>query len=110
MRDRLALASLGALMLTAGRGGGGVDIQSILGYLLVGLVVGVIARLVVPGSGGMSWLMTIVVGIIGAVIGGWLAGEVLAETTGVDWVASILVAVLLVFLVTRTGAYGRRRR
>lgn len=109
MRNRMMLASLGALMLTAGRGGGDVDIQSILGYLLVGLVVGLIARLVVPGSGGMSWLMTIVVGIIGAVIGGWLAGEVFAETTGVDWVASILVAVLLVFLVTRTGAYGRRR-
>lgn len=109
MRNRLGLLGLGALMLTAQRGDAGVNVQSILGFILVGIVVGVIARLLVPGTGGMSWLVTVIVGIVGAVIGGWLAGAVFPETEGVDWLASILVAALLVWLVTRSGAFGRRR-
>jgi uncharacterized membrane protein YeaQ/YmgE (transglycosylase-associated protein family) len=83
------------------------DLGSILWYALVGLIIGVVARLIVPGTTGMSWLVTLVVGVLGAAIGGWLAGEVFEETEGVDWIASILVAVLLVWLVSRSG-YRRR--
>ena len=83
-----------------------VDVSSLLTYVLIGLVVGLLARFLVPGRTSMSLLATIVIGIIGAVIGGWLAGAVFEETEGVDWIASILVAALLVFLVTRMG--GRR--
>jgi hypothetical protein len=43
------------------------------------------------------------------VIGGWLAGAVFEETTGVDWIASFLVAALLVWLVSRAGASRWRR-
>jgi uncharacterized membrane protein YeaQ/YmgE (transglycosylase-associated protein family) len=41
--------------------------------------------------------------VIGAVIGGWLAGAVFEETKGVDWIASILVALVLVLLVRRAS-------
>ena len=85
-----------------------VDIQSILGYVVVGAIVGVVARLLISGTGGMSWLLTIIVGIVGAVIGGWLAGNFFEETQGVDWLASFLVAAILVWIVARAGA-GRRR-
>jgi len=84
-----------------------MDIQSILGYVVVGLIVGVIARLIVKGTGSMSWLLTIAVGIVGAVIGGWLAGAVWEDTAGVDWISSILVAAILVWIVVNAG--GRRR-
>jgi uncharacterized membrane protein YeaQ/YmgE (transglycosylase-associated protein family) len=105
------LVGLMALPLVAQRGGRiDVDIESILGYVVVGAVVGIVARLLVPGTSGMGLLVTIVVGIIGAVIGGWLAGAVFEETQGVDWIASILVAALLVWLVTRAGASRWRRR
>jgi uncharacterized membrane protein YeaQ/YmgE (transglycosylase-associated protein family) len=83
-----------------------LDLASILGYILVGLVVGLVARLIVPGRDPLGLLGTLLVGVIGAVIGGWLAGEVFAETAGVDWIASILVAAVLVLLL-RTGS--RRR-
>jgi uncharacterized membrane protein YeaQ/YmgE (transglycosylase-associated protein family) len=46
-------------------------------------------------------VVTIVIGILGAVIGGWLAGEVFEETEGVDWIASILVAGILVWIAAR---------
>jgi uncharacterized membrane protein YeaQ/YmgE (transglycosylase-associated protein family) len=103
MAYRLAPVGLAALSLVAAKG----DIGNIVWFIVVGAIVGIIARLIVPGSGGMGWLLTIVVGIVGAVLGGWLAGQVLEETKGVDWIASILVASLLVWIVARAGA-GRR--
>jgi uncharacterized membrane protein YeaQ/YmgE (transglycosylase-associated protein family) len=115
MRNRTAMASFAVLpVILAQDGGGGdkisLDLGSILLYALIGAVIGIIARLIVPGTGGMSWVLTIVVGIIGALVGGWLAGAVFEETKGVDWIASILVAALLVFLVARMGRGGYTRR
>jgi uncharacterized membrane protein YeaQ/YmgE (transglycosylase-associated protein family) len=89
-----------------------LDISSLLGYILIGLVVGLVARLLVPGRTSIGLLATIVIGVIGAVIGGWLAGAVFEETKGVDWIASILVAVVLVLLLQagsrRSTIWGRR--
>jgi len=106
---RLALIGLVATSLVAQKGDRGVDIESILGYIVVGAIVGIVARLLIPGTTGMGLVVTIAVGIVGAVIGGWLAGAVFEETKGVDWIASILVAALLVWLVTRAGASRWRR-
>lgn len=83
-----------------------LDLASILGYILIGLVVGLVARFIVPGRDPLGLLGTLLIGVVGAVIGGWLAGEVFAETAGVDWIASILVAAVLVLLLRS----GSRRR
>lgn len=77
---------------------GDIDIASILGYILVGAVIGVLARFLLPGDDPMGILGTIVLGILGAVIGGWLAGAVFEDTAGVDWIASVLVAIGLLLL------------
>ena len=76
--------------------GDGVDVASILGYIVVGAIVGVLARFLVPGDDPMGIVATILLGIVGAVIGGWLAGAVFEDTSGVDWIASVVVAVILV--------------
>lgn len=80
-----------------------VDVGSILGWVVIGLVVGILARLIVPGTGGMSWVLTIVLGILGAIIGGYLAGAVFGETPGVDWISSVVVAVILVWIAVVAG-------
>ena len=104
-------AALAAFPLIAFKGDNlrlDTDIGSILGYILVGLIVGLLARLLVPGRDPVGLLGTLVIGVIGAVLGGWLAGAFFKETTGVDWLASIGVAVLLVLLVragSRRGAW-----
>jgi uncharacterized membrane protein YeaQ/YmgE (transglycosylase-associated protein family) len=85
-------------VLAANDGGGGVDVGSIIGYIIVGAIVGVIARFLVPGDDPMGIIGTIVLGIVGAVIGGWAAGAIFADTAGVDWIASIIAAVALVLL------------
>ncbi|HEX6132026.1 MAG TPA: GlsB/YeaQ/YmgE family stress response membrane protein [Actinomycetota bacterium] len=59
----------------------------------MGAVVGVLARFLVPGDDPMGLVGTIVLGIVGAAVGGWLAGAVFEETEGVDWIAAILVSV-----------------
>jgi uncharacterized membrane protein YeaQ/YmgE (transglycosylase-associated protein family) len=94
---------LESLVLAQDAGGGDFDIGTIFLYILIGLVVGALARLVIPNTGGMSWVLTIVLGIIGALVGGYLAGAIWADTEGVDWIASILVAAILVFIATRMG-------
>ncbi len=86
------------LLAAAGDKGSDIDVGSILGYIVVGIIVGVLARFLVPGRDPMGVIGTIVLGILGAVIGGWVAGAILPETTGVDWIASILAAILLVLL------------
>lgn len=111
--DRSTRTTLAMLPVIVAQGGGDtirLDLGTILLYALVGLVVGVIARIIIRGTAGMSWVLTVVVGVIGALIGGWLAGEVFEETRGVDWLASILVAAILVWIVARLGAGGRWRR
>jgi uncharacterized membrane protein YeaQ/YmgE (transglycosylase-associated protein family) len=75
-----------------------VDIGSILGYIVVGLIVGVLARFLLPGDDPMGIIGTIIVGIIGAVIGGWAAGAIFKDTAGVDWIASIIAAILLLLV------------
>ena len=90
------------VLAQAGNNGNGngndIDVGSIVGYILVGIVVGVLARFLVPGRDPMGWVGTIVLGILGAVIGGWAAGELFKDTAGVDWIASIGAAILLVLL------------
>lgn len=85
------------------------DIGSILGYIVVGLIVGLLARLLVPGRNSIGFLGTLVIGVVGAVLGGWLAGAFFPETEGVDWLASIGVAMLLILLV-RSGSRRRAWR
>jgi uncharacterized membrane protein YeaQ/YmgE (transglycosylase-associated protein family) len=100
-------AALAAVPLAAAKGDNfrlDTDIGSILGYILVGLIVGLLARVLVPGRDPIGLLGTLVIGVVGAVLGGWLAGAFFQETEGVDWLASIGVAVLLV-LLTRAGSW-----
>ena len=82
----------------AGNEGADLDITSILGYIVIGAIVGVIARFLVPGDDPMGIIGTIVLGIVGALIGGWAAGAIFEDTAGVDWIASVVAAVLLVVL------------
>ncbi len=71
--------------------------DGILGYIIGGLVIGVLARLVKPGADPMGWIMTIILGVLGAVIGGWAA-----TTFGLEgfmtWVVAIVAAVILLFV------------
>ena len=71
--------------------------EGILGYIFGGLVIGVLARLIKPGADAMGWIMTILLGIVGAVIGGWVSTQ-LDLGRVLTWVVAILAAIVLLFV------------
>ncbi len=83
----------------------------ILGLILVGLVIGVLARLIVPGKQRLSLLATLLLGVAGAVIGGVLASLVgmgsITELNVVGFVLAVVAAVLLIGVAE--GVSGRSR-
>ncbi|MEV8023158.1 GlsB/YeaQ/YmgE family stress response membrane protein [Microbacterium sp. NPDC080220] len=46
------------------------------GFLILGLIAGAIAKLILPGKQGGGWFVTLILGVVGALLGGWL-GSVL---------------------------------
>jgi len=71
--------------------------DGILGYVFGGLVIGLLARLIKPGADPMGWIMTILLGIVGAVIGGWASSNF--GLGGImTWVVAILAAIVLLFV------------
>ena len=77
-----------------------MTIGEVLGYLLLGCIVGPIARFIVPGEDPMPIWMTVVIGAVGAFLGGWLLADVITPgNRGVPWIASILAAAGLVILL-----------
>ena len=73
-----------------------------IGTIVFGAVIGVLARLVLPGKQSMGMLITIVLGILGALIGYWLAAQIgVCQTRGLDWtrwLISIAAAAVLVLI------------
>ncbi|MEU1541615.1 MULTISPECIES: GlsB/YeaQ/YmgE family stress response membrane protein [Streptomycetaceae] len=64
-----------------------MEISSIISAIVIGLIIGVLGRLVAPGRQPIGVLWTIVVGIVAAFIGSAIAqGFGVADTDGVDWV------------------------
>ena len=87
--------------------------MSIIGWIIVGLIAGWLAKLVVPGREPNGFLATTAIGIVGALIGGWIWNVAFhqAGATGVDF-GSILVAFVgaCVLLVLYHAVIGNRSR
>jgi uncharacterized membrane protein YeaQ/YmgE (transglycosylase-associated protein family) len=84
----------------------GMTIGSILGAIIIGAIIGALGRLVLPGRQPIPIWLTILVGIVAALIGTFIVGP-LRNTNGIDWVellVQVALAALGVFLVTRMRA------
>lgn len=70
---------------------------SILGTLLLGLVVGLIARAVKPGDDKLGWIMTALLGVAGSFLASYVGMAMgwYAQGDSVGWIASVLGAVAL---------------
>ncbi|MFI9584326.1 GlsB/YeaQ/YmgE family stress response membrane protein [Streptomyces sp. NPDC052236] len=64
-----------------------MEISSIISAIVIGIVIGMLGRLVLPGRQRIGFLWTIAVGIVAALVGTGVAGGLgVADTDGVDWV------------------------
>lgn len=87
----------------------GALLSTIIGGLIAGIVIGPLARLALPGKQNISMGMTIVVGAVGAIIGGLIAQFLgVGDTSGIDWIKLIIqvgvAAVAIVAYLNRTTA------
>ena len=68
--------------------------MGIIGWLILGLVAGALARLLVPGRDPMGWVGTLVLGLVGSFVGGLLA-DLLFDDEAIGLVGSVIGAVLV---------------
>ncbi len=88
--------------------------MGILGWIVLGLIAGAIAKAILPGRQGGGWILTLLLGVVGALLGGWLGSVIFG--IGLEnfwslqtWIVAIIgaIIVLLIYgLITR----GSRRR
>jgi uncharacterized membrane protein YeaQ/YmgE (transglycosylase-associated protein family) len=88
-----------------------VTIESIIGALIIGLILGLLGKLFAPGKQAIPIWLTLLVGIAAAFIGTWIARALgVQDTAGIDWIeviVQIIVAAVGVSVVA--GMYGRKR-
>ena len=86
--------------------------MGILGWILLGIVAGVIAKALLPGNDPGGAIVTVIIGIVGALLGGFLAralglGDPIDEFFDVStWIAAIIGSIIL--LVIYRAVTGRR--
>jgi len=83
--------------------------MGIIGFVIVGLIAGFIARALVPGPDPMGWLGTMILGIVGSFVGGTLAALIFGGTLelSASGIISSIIGAIIVLLIWR--AMGGRR-
>jgi uncharacterized membrane protein YeaQ/YmgE (transglycosylase-associated protein family) len=86
--------------------------MGVLSFLLFGLAAGVVARIVAPGRQAIGCLPTLLVGVVGAFLGGLIGQVVLGHDVHANWsIGPFLLAVVgaVVLLLALEALAGRRR-
>lgn len=82
--------------------------MGILTWILVGLVAGVIAKFIMRDS--LGWIMTIILGIVGAIVGGWVFGFFGGPgVSGFDLTSILVASVGAIIVLFVYGLVSRRR-
>ena len=75
--------------------------MGLLEWIIAGLIVGLLARFLLPGRNPIGCLGTIVLGVIGIYLGGLLWEELFGRDPGVAWIGSVIVAMVLLGVFRR---------
>ena len=89
--------------------------MSFLGFLLLGLIAGAIAKLILPGKQGGGWFVTLLLGVVGALLGGWLGSLLLNRPLTEFWdlgtwllaIGGSIIVLLIYGLVVNRGSKAR---
>jgi len=81
--------------------GGSMGIMGLIKMVIVGLIVGAIARWIMPGAQAMGWIMTSLIGIAGSIVGGLISSVIWRSPDGrfhpAGWIMSIAGALIVLW-------------
>jgi len=89
--------------------------MGIIGWIILGLVAGAIAKAILPGNQGGGWIITLVLGVVGALLGGFIGSQLF--NVGLEgffdittWLLAIggAILVLLIYGLVTRGSRARR--
>jgi uncharacterized membrane protein YeaQ/YmgE (transglycosylase-associated protein family) len=87
-----------------------MTVSSIIMALIVGLIIGALGRLVVPGKQNIPIWLTLVIGVVAALLGTVIAKAVgVNDTKGIDWIELLFQVVLAAIGVAIVAGTGSRR-
>jgi uncharacterized membrane protein YeaQ/YmgE (transglycosylase-associated protein family) len=77
--------------------------MNFLAFLLLGLIAGAIAKAILPGRQGGGWIATLILGVIGALLGGWIGGALFGADMDkffslVSWIWAIIGALIVLVI------------
>ncbi|HEX7833893.1 MAG TPA: GlsB/YeaQ/YmgE family stress response membrane protein [Pseudolysinimonas sp.] len=89
-----------------------VVVAGFLGFILLGLIAGAIAKLILPGKQGGGWIATLLLGVAGALLAGWLGGLLFGYSYEgffdiTSWIVAIVGALIVLVI---WGLITRRRK
>ncbi|MFI5891901.1 GlsB/YeaQ/YmgE family stress response membrane protein [Actinoplanes sp. NPDC051513] len=88
-----------------------MEISGIFTAIIVGLVIGALGRLALPGKQKIGFWLTLLIGVVAALIGTFLAALIgVDDTSGIDWIELILQIALAAGGVALVEGIGSRRR
>lgn len=74
-----------------------MSFMGIIGAIIVGAIIGLVARLVLPGRQTISPVVTVILGILGGLVGSWLTHALLNSSNWIlEFIVGVVVAVLLI--------------
>ena len=88
-----------------------MEVAGIITAIIIGLIIGALGRLVMPGKQDIPIWLTMLIGVVAALIGTFIAAALgVANTPGIDWIELVIQVVLAAIGVAIiAGARGRRR-
>ncbi|NLZ11222.1 MAG: GlsB/YeaQ/YmgE family stress response membrane protein [Alcaligenaceae bacterium] len=82
--------------------------MGIISMIVVGFIVGLLARAIMPGDQNLGIIMTIILGIAGSIVAGYLGAALgfYAAGQGAGWIGSIIGAVIVLFVYSKVAQKG----
>ena len=88
-----------------------MSLIAIIGWIIIGLIAGALAKLIMPGDDPGGIIITILIGIAGAIVGGFLAGLIGIGGGGIIWTIIIAtIGAIILLAIYRAVAGGRTAR
>lgn len=83
--------------------------MGVISFIIFGLVAGIVARLILPGKQPGGWIATLILGIIGAILGGWIGSLIFHADFGTWSLANFILSVVgaIIVLVIYGAITGR---